>query len=78
MSLLNILKIDVELDVSLARGLAYYTGTVIEVYLKNSAVKSAVCAGGRYDKMIGSFIGSGDFPAVGISFGLDRVYDSYI
>ena len=78
LSSLNILKINVELDVSLARGLAYYTGTVIEVYLKNSAVKSAVCAGGRYDKMIGSFIGRGDFPAVGISFGLDRVYDAYI
>jgi len=77
LSSLNILKIDVGLDVSLARGLAYYTGTVIEVYLKNSAVKSAVCAGGRYDKMIGSFIGKGDFPAVGISFGFDRIYDAY-
>src|SRR3989338_860591 len=78
LSSLNILKINVELDVSLARGLAYYTGTVIEVYLKNSAVKSAVCAGGRYDKMIGSFIGRGDYPAVGVSFGLDRIYDAYI
>ena len=77
LSLLNLLKISVELDVSLARGLAYYTGTVMEVYLKNSAVKSAVCAGGRYDKMIGSFIGKGDFPAVGISFGFDRIYDAY-
>lgn len=78
LSLLNILKINVELDVSLARGLAYYTGTVIEVYLKNSTVKSGVCGGGRYDKMISSFIGKGDFPAVGISFGLDRIYDAYI
>ena len=77
-SLLNILNVDAEFDVSLARGLSYYTGTVIEVYLKNSKVKSAVCAGGRYDNMIGSFLGKGDFPAVGISFGLDRVYDAYV
>ena len=77
-SLLKILNVDAEFDVSLARGLSYYTGTVIEVYLKNSEVKSAVCAGGRYDKMIGSFLGKGDFPAVGISFGLDRVYDAYV
>lgn len=76
-SLLSILKVDAEFDVSLARGLSYYTGTVIEVYLKNSKVKSAVCAGGRYDNMIGSFLGKGDFPAVGISFGLDRLYDAY-
>ncbi len=67
-SLLKILKINVEFDVSLARGLTYYTGTVIEVYLKKSNVKSSVCAGGRYDNMIGSFLGKNEFPAVGISF----------
>ena len=75
---LKLLNINVELDVSLARGLGYYTGTVFEVYLKNSKVKTSVCAGGRYDKMIGDFLGKGDFPAVGISFGLDRIYDAYI
>ena len=78
LSLLNILKINIDFDVSLARGLSYYTGTVIEVYLKNSGVKTAVCAGGRYDNIIGSFIGRGNYPAVGISFGLDRIYDAYI
>ncbi len=78
LSLLDILNVNAEFDVSLARGLSYYTGTVIEVYLKNSAVKTAVCAGGRYDKMIGSFLGKGDYPAVGISFGLDRIYDAYV
>ncbi len=77
-SLLEILKVNAELDVSLARGLAYYTGTVVEVFLKNSSVKSAVCAGGRYDRMIAEFLGKGDFPAVGISFGLERIYDAYI
>ena len=77
-SLLNILKVEVDFDVSLARGLSYYTGTVIEVLLKNSSVKSSVVGGGRYDKMIGSFLGKGEFPAVGISFGLDRIYDAYV
>ena len=65
-SLLNILNVNAEFDVSLARGLSYYTGTVIEVCLKDSIVKSAVCAGGRYDHMIGSFLGRGDYPAAGI------------
>ena len=74
----KLLNIDVEFDVSLARGLSYYTGTVIEVFLKNSKVKTAVCAGGRYDRMIGDFLGKGDYPAVGISFGLDRIYDAYL
>ncbi|MBW2976174.1 histidine--tRNA ligase [Candidatus Woesearchaeota archaeon] len=77
LSLLGILNVNAELDISLARGLSYYTGTVIEVYLKNSKVKTAVCAGGRYDKMIGSFLRNLDYPAVGISFGLDRIYDAY-
>jgi len=77
-SLLNILKVNIDFDVSLARGLSYYTGTVIEVYLKNSSVKTSVCAGGRYDNIIGSFIGKGEYPAIGISFGLDRIYDAYM
>ena len=75
---LNIINVGVDFDISLARGLAYYTGTVIEVFLRDSGVKSAVCAGGRYDKMIGSFLGRGNFPAVGVAFGLDRIYDAYI
>src|SRR3989338_429526 len=63
-----------EFDPSLARGLAYYTGTVFEIFLINSEIKSAVCSGGRYDKIIGNFIGNNqDYPAVGISFGLDRI-----
>jgi len=78
LSLLKVLKVNVEFDVSLARGLAYYTGTIIEIFLKNGNIKSSVCGGGRYDDMVGSFLGKGSYPAVGISFGLDRIYDAYI
>ncbi len=65
----------VEFDPSLARGLDYYTGTTIEVYLKDkSVVKSAVLAGGRFDNMIGALMGSKqEISAVGFSFGLERV-----
>jgi len=65
----------IEFDPSLARGLDYYTGTTIEVFLKDkSVVKSAVLAGGRFDNMIGDFSGrKEEIPAVGFSFGLERV-----
>ncbi|MBI4151507.1 histidine--tRNA ligase [Candidatus Woesearchaeota archaeon] len=67
---------NIDFDVSLARGQAYYTGTVIEVYLKDKSIASSVAAGGRYDTMIGSFVGSGrEIPAVGISFGLEPIVD---
>ncbi|MFH0978360.1 MAG: histidine--tRNA ligase [Candidatus Woesearchaeota archaeon] len=78
--LLNYLKIigvEAEFEAALARGLSYYTGTVIEIFMKKSKIESSVCAGGRYDKMIGEFLGKGDYPAVGISFGLDRIHDAY-
>jgi len=75
---IDLLGIDINFEVTLARGLSYYTGTVFEVLLKNSKIKTSVCGGGRYDKMIGDFLGKGDYPAVGISFGLDRIYDAYI
>ena len=68
----------VDFDVSLARGLSYYTGTVIETFLKNSRVKSSVCAGGRYDNIIENFLGKGSYPTVGVSFGVDRIYDALI
>ena len=76
LSFLKNFNVDADFDVSLARGLSYYTGTVIETFLKNSSVKSAVCAGGRYDGMIGNFLGKGSYPAVGVSFGVDRIYDA--
>jgi len=67
---------DADFDVSMARGLAYYTGTVFEAILKNSNVKSSVAGGGRYDSMIGALLDKGNYPAVGISFGVDRIYDA--
>ncbi len=61
---------------ALARGLAYYTGTVFEVYLKG--FPSSLAAGGRYDELIGQFLGSGEeIPAVGISFGLEPIFELY-
>ncbi len=69
--------INVIFDPSLARGLSYYTGTVIEVYLNDGTLSSSLAAGGRYDKMIGNFIDSKEeVPAVGISFGLDVLADA--
>jgi len=66
----------VEFEVSLARGLGYYTGTVFETFAKNSSVTSAIAAGGRYDQMVGKFAGGGrDIPAVGFSFGLSTILD---
>jgi len=68
---------NVQLDVSLARGLAYYTGTVFEVYLKKLDITSSVAGGGRYDKMIGDFVDNNrEYPAVGISFGIDVISDA--
>jgi len=67
------LKADIELDVSLARGLNYYTGTIIEVKAKDVEIGS-ITGGGRYDNLTGVF-GMPDMSGVGISFGADRIYD---
>lgn len=65
----------VKFTATLARGQEYYTGTIFEVYQKNGEVKSSIGGGGRYDNMIGDFIGNGKkYPAVGISFGLDAIF----
>lgn len=64
---------EVELDVSLARGLNYYTGTIIEVKAKDVAIGS-ITGGGRYDNLTGVF-GMPGLSGVGISFGADRIYD---
>ena len=66
----------VQFSPSLARGQEYYTGTVFEVYVTDGSIKSSIGGGGRYDKMITDFINDGkEYPAVGISFGLNVIYE---
>lgn len=67
------LNAELELDVSLARGLNYYTGTIIEVKARDVAIGS-ITGGGRYDNLTGVF-GMPGLSGVGISFGADRIYD---
>ena len=64
---------EVEIDLSLARGLNYYTGAIFEVKAKDFEIGS-ICGGGRYDNLTGIF-GLPDMSGVGISFGADRIYD---
>ena len=62
-----------EIDVTLARGLNYYTGTIIEVSPPKGVAMGSIGGGGRYDDLTGIF-GLKDMSGVGISFGLDRIY----
>lgn len=70
------LKNELELDLSLARGLSYYTGTIFEVKVNDphSTFTSSILGGGRYDDLTGIF-GLPNVSGVGISFGVDRIYD---
>ncbi len=67
------LNAEIELDQSLARGLNYYTGAIIEVKAAD-VVMGSICGGGRYDNLTGIF-GLPDVSGVGVSFGADRIYD---
>lgn len=67
------LKLEVELDLTLARGLNYYTGAIFEVKAKDVSIGS-ITGGGRYDDLTGIF-GLKNVSGVGISFGADRIYD---
>lgn len=67
------LKNTVTLDISLARGLSYYTGAIIEVKALNVSIGS-ISGGGRYDNLTGIF-GLDGMSGVGVSFGVDRIYD---
>lgn len=71
-SLMDI-KSRVELDLTLARGLDYYTGAIFEV-AANDVEMGSICGGGRYDDLTGIF-GLKDVSGVGISFGAERIYD---
>jgi histidyl-tRNA synthetase len=63
----------VDLDITLARGLNYYTGAIFEV-VANGVKMGSICGGGRYDDLTGIF-GLKDMSGVGVSFGADRIYD---
>ncbi|MCB0402598.1 MAG: histidine--tRNA ligase [Flavobacteriales bacterium] len=67
----NLQTANLVFDPTLARGLGYYTGTIIEVKVDNFP---SICGGGRYDDLTGKF-GLKDVSGVGISFGADRIYD---
>jgi histidyl-tRNA synthetase len=67
------LKTEVELDLTLARGLNYYTGAIFEVKA-NDVEMGSICGGGRYDDLTGIF-GLPDISGVGVSFGAERIYD---
>jgi histidyl-tRNA synthetase len=69
-------SMSLELDITLARGLNYYTGAIFEVKVDDdrSSFTSSICGGGRYDDLTGIF-GLPNMSGVGISFGADRIYD---
>ncbi|MEI7500970.1 MAG: histidine--tRNA ligase [Bacteroidota bacterium] len=67
------LKNKFDFDITLARGLSYYTGTIIEIKALDAAIGS-LCGGGRYDDLTGIF-GLPGMSGVGVSFGADRIYD---
>lgn len=70
---LGVERANVEFDVTLARGLNYYTGAIFEVKAHDVKMGS-ICGGGRYDDLTGLF-GLNGLSGVGISFGADRIYD---
>ena len=68
------LSAGLQLDITLARGLNYYTGAIFEVQANAGTLTSSICGGGRYDDLTGIF-GLPGVSGVGISFGADRIYD---
>lgn len=71
---IDINHITVELDITLARGLNYYTGTIFEAKANAGTFTPSILGGGRYDDLTGIF-GLKGLSGVGISFGVDRIYD---
>jgi len=72
-SALGLTSAKLEVDVTLARGLNYYTGAIFEVSAPENVQMGSIGGGGRYDDLTGVF-GLKDVSGVGISFGLDRIY----
>lgn len=69
----NLRRAKIEFDLTLARGLDYYTGSIFEV-ITNETEMGSICGGGRYDDLTG-FFGLKNVSGIGISFGADRLYD---
>lgn len=77
MKLMEINEDNFEIDLTIARGLDYYTGTVYETILKDYPGIGSVCSGGRYDDLAG-FYTDKKLPGVGISIGLTRLFDQLL
>lgn len=69
---LGVKKENLQLDLSIARGLDYYTGVVFETKAQKYPQLGSICSGGRYDNLVGSFL-SKPFPGVGLSIGISRL-----
>lgn len=67
-------NVNIDIDFTLARGLNYYTGVIFEAKAPAEVKMGSIGGGGRYDNLTGSF-GVPDIAGVGISFGIDRIYD---
>jgi histidyl-tRNA synthetase len=74
LSTVAVKHVSIELDITLARGLNYYTGTIFEAKANAGTFTPSILGGGRYDDLTGIF-GLKNLSGVGISFGIDRIYD---
>lgn len=68
---------NIKVDLSIARGLSYYTGTVYETKLLDEKISGSVCSGGRYDNLAESYTDQ-SYPGVGISIGLTRLFSQLL
>ncbi len=73
MLLFNISKDNIKIDLSITRGLDYYTGTVFETFLKGHEEIGSVCSGGRYDDLASNYTKQ-KLPGIGLSIGLTRLF----
>ncbi|KAK1610221.1 hypothetical protein QYE76_033894 [Lolium multiflorum] len=64
----------ISFDLSLARGLDYYTGVIYEAVFKGTTQVGSIAAGGRYDNLVGDIVAGKQVPAVGVSLGMERVF----
>lgn len=73
----GVVEKNLKLDLSIARGLSYYTGTVYETKLLDEKISGSVCSGGRYDNLAESYSNQ-SYPGVGISIGLTRLFSQLL